>query len=295
MARTAVSARKNEARKGKRKHDINDAEPQPTKKRATTSSKNNTDTQGNPSDDDEEGGVGVAQVNAVPSEDAVKSQEKPLPPAKSKPKTTSVDPAIAMMDPSLLADHCAKNVKRYFGDSTSIELDEKYLPAKAFRDTTTFDQPHSDDNLPAFLMKYTHGGKSTLRTVETLASPHTMVVAQSGIRTADLSRALRMFNKEGSIVAKFVTKHEKMQDNVKMLNKFKIGIVISTPARLKALLDEGAMKLDNLQRVVVDGSFKTEKNMSIFDSKQVFEPMLDLLNLKELRARYGNETEIMVF
>jgi protein CMS1 len=80
----------------------------------------------------------------------------------ARPKQTEADEAIALMDPSLLADHFAKSIRKEFPDSSSLELEDRYLPTKAFRDTTGFDKTHVASNLPDFLEKFTGNGKESL-------------------------------------------------------------------------------------------------------------------------------------
>ena len=98
-----------------------------------------------------------------------------------------------------------------------------------------------------------------------------------------------------------------------------MGIGVGTPVRLADLLDAGkfhtkcrdisalsdpavaitgALKLDNLKNIVIDGSHIDQKKRGIFDMKETFRPMLQLLNREEIRARYGKQEEkiqILVF
>jgi len=107
-----------------------------------------------------------------------------------------------MMNPTLLADHFAKCVRKCFSEKSEIEFEDDYLPTKSFLDTTTFDRVHTSANLPAFLEQFAEKGRAELSTCEEKATPHTLVVTPSGIRTAFLNRELRIFNTEESKVAK---------------------------------------------------------------------------------------------
>ena len=105
----------------------------------------------------------------------------------------AIDDALAHMDGSLLADHFAKKTRQHLGDLSSIELDDKYLPAKAFHDTSSFDQSHTLTNLPLFLKRFSPGAKEELRTtVEQTSCPHTLLITSSGIRAADVVRSVEV-------------------------------------------------------------------------------------------------------
>ncbi|KAK5444289.1 Protein cms1 [Exophiala xenobiotica] len=206
----------------------------------------------------------------------------------AQPRQTELDETIAMMDPALLADHFAN----------SIELEEQYLPTKSFRNTTAFDKPHAGTKLPEFLEQFAENGKAELSTCEEEAAPHTLIIAPSGIRTADLNRELRVFNTEESKVAKLIAKHMKLHENIDYMRKNKVGIAVGTPTRVKDLIDADAMKTSGIRRIVVDGSYRDEKKRSIFEMEELFRPLLALLNMEQIRKRYGAEedkVEILVF
>jgi len=105
------------------------------------------------------------------------------------PDTIDIDEAIGHMDNSLLADHFAKQIRRHLGDLSTAELDEKYMPLKAFLNTSEFESTRNLSTLPQYIEKFTPGGRDELKdTVEATSSPHTLFIASSGIRAADLTR-----------------------------------------------------------------------------------------------------------
>lgn len=99
-----------------------------------------------------------------------------------------IDESIGQMDPGLLADHVAKKIKRSFRELSSIELEDMYLSQKVFYDTSEFDMARRLDNLPAFLEHFSSGNESLATSDESTGSPHTLVVAASGLRAADVTR-----------------------------------------------------------------------------------------------------------
>lgn len=227
-----------------------------------------------------------------------KPAKRPHTDSTRKPTKENHDPAIAMMDASLLSDHFAKVIKRHAGNKTSLELEEKFIPSKTFKTTTDFQLPHTASNLPVFLEQFTKGGKEELSQCKDLSCPHTLIIASSGIRTADLVRTVRIFNTEESKVAKLFAKHMKLNDNIQYVKKTKIGIAVGTPTRLLDLFKADALKSTNLKRIVIDGSYRDEKKRTIFDMPEIANPLLDLLATPQLQQALATEegnTHIYVF
>jgi protein CMS1 len=154
------------------------------------------------------------------------------------PDVLDIDEAIGHMDNSLLADHFAKQIRRHLGDLSIAELDEKYMPSKAFLNTSEFESTRNLSTLPQYIEKYTPGGRDELKdTVEATSSPHTLFIASSGIRAADLtrfvelqelyivvlltsvSRSLRVFQSDKSTVAKLFAKHIKLAESIEYVKK----------------------------------------------------------------------------
>lgn len=127
-----------------------------------------------------------------------------------------VNTAFVRMDPQLLADHVARQTKRFGTDLSSVELSDLYISANAVRDTTDFTQVRVKENLPDFLEEFAAGpDEKDAKAVEKekkrlgdappkVGAPHTIIVAGAGLRAADLVRATRKFQKKGNVVSKLV-------------------------------------------------------------------------------------------
>lgn len=93
-----------------------------------------------------------------------------------------------------------------------------------------------------------------------------------------------------------------------------MGIGAGTPARISDLIESGTfdthlspahvltklgtLKLDELERIVIDGSYIDQKKRGIFDMKETHLPLLQLLTRPEFRDRYGAKQKgikILVF
>ncbi|KAG9686859.1 hypothetical protein KCU69_g10737, partial [Aureobasidium melanogenum] len=171
-----------------------------------------------------------------------------------------VNHAIAHMDSQLLADHVAQRTKRFHTELSDMELEDMHLPSHAIVDTTSWDKPRNLENLPAFIEQFKDErrsdkpGKTLSDAVKQKSTPHTIVIAASGIRAADLTRALRKFQTKDSLIAKLFAKHIKLQEAIKMVKESKIGMGVGTPQRLIDLFDDGALSAGRLERIIIDAS-----------------------------------------
>jgi protein CMS1 len=177
-----------------------------------------------------------------------------------------VNHAIAHMDSQLLADHVAQRTKRFHTELSDMELEDMHIPcqstvcdaigmlilteaALAIVDTTSWDKPRNLENLPAFIEQFKDErrsdkpGKTLSDAVKQKSTPHTIVIAASGIRAADLTRALRKFQTKESFIAKLFAKHIKLQEAITMVKENKLGMGVGTPQRLIDLFDDGKLAM----------------------------------------------------
>ncbi|KAE8350278.1 U3-containing 90S pre-ribosomal complex subunit-domain containing protein [Aspergillus coremiiformis] len=208
------------------------------------------------------------------------------------------DEAIGKMDGRLLADHLMQKAKRHNKEFTAVELSDLSVPESSFLDTSSFDSPRQLDNLPAFIKAFSPKGSVLSNSSEEKGTPHTLVVSPSGLRAADVVRALRTFQTKESPIGKLFAKHIKLEEAKRFLERSRIAIGGGTPARISDLIDAGSLKLGELQRIVIDGSYVDQKQRGIFDMKETHLPLLQLLTRPEFRERYGakeKRIQILVF
>ncbi|KAL7919557.1 U3-90S pre-ribosomal complex subunit domain-containing protein [Trichoderma austrokoningii] len=196
---------------------------------------------------------------------------------------------FAKMDSQLLADYHVQKLARFGTDLSSVELSDLALSAASIKDTTSWQQTRSLDNLPRFLQEFAEHPESLSRAQKKNGMPHTIVVAGAGLRAADLTRALRKFSGKDCLVAKLFAKHMKVEEQVTLLKNKKIGVGVGTPARLMELIDNGSLSLDKLQRLVVDASHIDQKKRGVMDMKDTVMPLARFLARKEFKDRYGDE------
>ena len=137
----------------------------------------------------------------------------------AKRSKNDTDESIRQMSPQLLADHIAKKVKRSFRNLSSIELEERYPSQAIFSDTTGANFSRGLNNLPSFLEHFAAKREDLYVADETKGSPHTLVIAASGLRAADIWRSLRMYQSKNAAVAKLFAKHIKLADALEYLQR----------------------------------------------------------------------------
>ncbi|GFF37198.1 protein cms1 [Aspergillus udagawae] len=218
---------------------------------------------------------------------------------KQQERKGAIDESIGKMDGRLLADHFVQKAKRHNKELTAVELGDLSVPDSAFLDTSSFESPRSLDQLPAFLKAFSpNKGSGLSKASEQKGTPHTLVVCPAALRAADVVRALRTFQSKDSTVGKLFAKHIKLEEAKQFLQRARTGLGVGTPARISDLIDAGSLKLDELERIVIDGSYIDQKQRGIFDMKETHLPLLQLLTRSEFRERYGakqKRIQILVF
>ncbi|KAK9593144.1 Protein cms1 [Aspergillus fumigatus] len=237
---------------------------------------------------------------------------------KQQERKGGIDESIGKMDGRLLADYFVQKAKRHNKELTAVELGDLSVPDSAFLDTSSFESPRSLDQLPAFLKAFSPDkGSGLSKASEQKGTPHTLVVCPAALRAADVvrwvdqtyiavlgwrlircSRALRAFQSKDSTVGKLFAKHIKLEEAKQFLQRARIGLGVGTPARILDLIDAGSLKLDELERIVIDGSYIDQKQRGIFDMKETHLPLLQLLTRSEFRERYGakqKRIQVLVF
>ncbi|KAF8848782.1 hypothetical protein BDZ45DRAFT_256126 [Acephala macrosclerotiorum] len=198
-----------------------------------------------------------------------------------------INNAFSHMDNQLLADYIAQRTRKYESDLSSIELEDKYIPANAIEDTTSWNKPRTLDNLPGFLEKFAGNSTKLWSASKKNGAPHTIIVTAAGLRAADIARVVRKLQTKDATVAKLFAKHIKIKDSIKFLRSARTGIAVGTPTRLKDLLRDGALQVDRLERIIVDTSHIDQKKRGILEMKETQVPLIVWLGQKEFRERYG--------
>lgn len=202
-----------------------------------------------------------------------------------------INPAFAVMDNQLVADYVAQQTRKYESDLSSLELEDRYIPASSIQNTTSWDKSRTLENLPGFLEKFSNNPTRLWSASKKNGAPHTIIVTAAGLRAADLARIIRKFQTKDSRVAKLFAKHIKIKDSIAFLKSTRTGMAVGTPTRLKDLMDCGALQVDRLERIVIDTSHIDQKKRGILDMKETHVPLTVWLGQNEFRNRYGSATQ----
>ncbi|KAJ5766510.1 uncharacterized protein N7511_004126 [Penicillium nucicola] len=209
-----------------------------------------------------------------------------------------IDESIGKMDGRLLGDHFAQKAKRLDKQLSAVELSDLSVPDSAFLDTSSFTATRDLDQLPDFLKAFSPKNADLSKSSEQNGTPHTLVISGAALRAANVVRALRSFQTKESIVGKLFAKHIKLEEAKQFLQRARSGICAGTPTRIADLIESGTLKLDELERIVIDGSHIDQKQRGIFDMKDTHMPLLKLLTQPAVSKRYGaskKSVKILVF
>ncbi|KAI3321488.1 U3-containing 90S pre-ribosomal complex subunit-domain containing protein [Xylariaceae sp. AK1471] len=193
---------------------------------------------------------------------------------------------LAFLDSMLLADHLAQKTRRFGTDLKPVELSALDISPNAIKDSSSFSEPRTLENLPAFLEAHAESPKTLEDAPKENGSPHTIIVAGAGLRAADLVRAVRKYQTKNITVGKLFAKHIKIEDTKKFLESHRTGVAVGTPMRLNDLVESGALKLESLERLVVDASHIDQKKRGIMDMKETMIPLARWLSRAEFKVRY---------
>ncbi|KAI0173617.1 U3-containing 90S pre-ribosomal complex subunit-domain containing protein [Hypoxylon sp. FL1284] len=196
-----------------------------------------------------------------------------------------VNKKIALIDNLLLADHLAKKVRKFGTGLTPVELSRLDISPSYITDTTSFQKPRNLESLPDFLEQFADPKKLS-QAPEMNGSPHTLIVTGAGLRAADIVRSVRKYQTKESMVTKLFAKHIKLKESVETLSKNRTGLAVGTPVRLYALVENSGLKLDNLERLVIDASHIDQKKRGIMDMHDTLVPLARWLARPEFKERY---------
>ncbi|KAI1766787.1 U3-containing 90S pre-ribosomal complex subunit-domain containing protein [Hypoxylon sp. FL1150] len=196
-----------------------------------------------------------------------------------------VNKKIALIDNLLLADHLAKKVRRFGTGLSPVELSRLDISPSYITDTTSFVKTRNLETLPDFLEQFTDA-KKLGEAPKKNGSPHTLIVTSAGLRAADIVRSVRKYQSKNNTIAKLFAKHIKVKESVELLEKSRTGIAVGTPVRLYDLVENSALNLDNLERLVIDASHIDQKKRGIMDMKDTMLPLARWLARPEFKERY---------
>ncbi|KAG7381541.1 cms1 ribosomal small subunit [Phytophthora pseudosyringae] len=121
--------------------------------------------------------------------------------------------------------------------------------------------------LPTFKRDFVGKGKRRDK------SPYFLILCSSALRCVEVIKHITSFKCR---VAKLFAKHMKTDEQAKQLANNYLPIAVGTPARVKKLLEMGALSLKHTTHVVFDME-KDKKQLTVLELKDTATEMMDLL------------------
>ncbi|KAI9669125.1 MAG: hypothetical protein M1831_000717 [Alyxoria varia] len=203
-----------------------------------------------------------------------------------------INKTMRTMDGRLLADFMARQVKHFSPKISSMEMEELRVPEAAFSDKSQTFEDRTLEQLPEFIEHSTEKSRQQLMQAPSeKGCPHMLVLCPAGQRAADLVRALRPYQTKAITVAKLFAKHIKLKESIETVTKTKMNIGVGTPQRVIDLIDAGALKIEHLEHIVIDGSWCGLKKRTIFDIKEIALPLMKLLTRPDIKKRYQKDED----
>ncbi|OCL02759.1 hypothetical protein AOQ84DRAFT_443158 [Glonium stellatum] len=212
-----------------------------------------------------------------------------------------INVAFSRMDSRLLADYIAQRTLR-FGERelSTVELADRHFPENAIQDTSQWDKPRTLENFASFFKHFSNDSQNDPELPK--GSPRALVITASGLRAADISRALKnglaKKGEERLSIAKLFAKHIKFPEAVKMCNTMKIDIGVGTPHRISELITHGALSAASLESIIMDVSHIDQKKRGILDMKDLHMALVDLLIRDEFKVSstvWNNRIKVLFY
>ncbi|KAI8061532.1 U3-containing 90S pre-ribosomal complex subunit-domain containing protein [Gilbertella persicaria] len=245
------------------------------------------------SDNELASGTDMKPKETPASEEPPKKKKKKQPKKKKGPSNPFDTINIWQENTTVQAEYLADRQKLALPNLSSVELEEQQLLESNLVNNENFKQEHVLDALPNYV-KYGVAGHKKLNKKPTVhASPVALIVTHSAIRAVDLARALKEFSSTAKI-AKLFAKHFKIEEQVEFLDREAIHLGVGTPNRLLTLVDQGHLKLDNLELVVIDTE-RNPKRFNIFDLQEVRSDLFNFLGQHIAPFMKNGKTKVGLF
>ncbi|KAJ2603428.1 hypothetical protein GGF39_000152 [Coemansia sp. RSA 1721] len=176
---------------------------------------------------------------------------------KSQPSTTATKPAkqgkiqkfVIPRDLSEQADLWNRYMQKAYPGITQLELNDiKMLPTHMYK---TESEPNweSDNYLEDLVRTAVSSGKAKNKVM--LGAPQVLVICSSALRVIELVKKMRPISPKRPVM-KLFSRHIKIEDHKKQLEKAAVDVAVGTPNRILRLLAEKDLKVNRLRLVVID-------------------------------------------
>ncbi|KAJ3005889.1 hypothetical protein HKX48_000416 [Thoreauomyces humboldtii] len=164
----------------------------------------------------------------------------------------------------------------------------------SMKDCSAFEGATTDARFAEFIRDFLFASRAkalfSAKSKHEPGSPKVIVLSGSAIRAVDVARLMHAVGERK--VAKLFAKHMKVKEQAESLAKESFPLAVGTPNRVLKLIQDGALKLDALEFVVADATYKDKKQRSLFDIQDVTP---DLLKLLKTIQEKNSLTKICIF
>ncbi|KAH8090598.1 U3-containing 90S pre-ribosomal complex subunit-domain containing protein [Filobasidium floriforme] len=170
------------------------------------------------------------------------------------------------------------SLKATYSKASDMELNDLRIPANVLQSTSAFTEPRELASLPAFVNSQI---PSLPKRLKRAGTPSLIVLSPSGIRAADVVRALKSVRvpegedgaetgKPPGEVGKLFAKHFKASEQIEYLNSTKIWAAAGTPGRIgKILSDSDALTIRQQTVILLDLSYRDTKNRTLLTIPEI--------------------------
>ncbi|XP_013416299.1 protein CMSS1 isoform X2 [Lingula anatina] len=165
------------------------------------------------------------------------------------------------------------SVQKHFQDKLSaVEMDEVQLDDSHFMKCASLNCQVAD-----YMRQVLPKWKRLVKVQkQENGAPLVLVICSAASRAVHLNREIQKTFKEKCKVAKLFAKHMKIEEQKKYLDSTVIQMGVGTPHRINALIEEGALKVDQIQHIILDWMWRDQRLRQMISIPEIKEELLEL-------------------
>lgn len=194
-------------------------------------------------------------------------------------------PTRPAMDVNMQADFIAAQAKAAMPLLSNLELEDYLVAPRSLVDTIRWNDEDNIGDGARFIRVFCNDKQQTVDG----KGPRIIFIAAAALRVAELTRNLRQLRRKDYEIGKFFARHVKLQAAIDQAKRIRVGIAVGTPQRLADLVQADALRVENLEYVVLDSSHRDAKEKTIWDIKESRDSIFNLFHLPRIRNKIKEE------
>jgi len=131
---------------------------------------------------------------------------------------------------------------------------------------------------------------------ELFGAPIVIIISSSAVRCIEIGKELKQLTTKAKFQYLFA-KHRKLNEQILMLQKTQLNVIIGTPKRIEDVMNQrnGALNLKRLKYLFIDWNYANIKEQRLIDIQQLKQELINLLCSEQslLRQKFlKNKTKI---